>query len=56
MRFAFNQNDIPNWDRFMEMVRFFGFSVRVSGGMVDSHEINASASDFRAIVEMSSSA
>jgi hypothetical protein len=56
MKFPFSQNDIPNWGRFMEVVRFFGFSVRVSGGMVNSHEIDASPSDFRALVEMSSSA
>ena len=49
----FSQMDVPNWDKFIYIVRFFGFHVRVTGGMVYTHEINCSPKDLVAIIELS---
>ena len=54
MRFSFSQQDIKNWDRFISVASAFRFRVRVTGGMVNTHEIDASPADFAVIKEMAS--
>jgi hypothetical protein len=54
MRTAFNQNDIKNWDRFASVANALGFSIRVTGGLFNTHEIDASPADFAAVVELAS--
>ena len=54
MKFSFSQQDIENWDRFISVASAFGFTVRVTGGMVNTHEIDASPADFAVIKEMAS--
>ena len=54
MKFSFSQQDIKNWDRFISVASAFGFRVRVTGGMVNTHEIDASPADFAVIKEMAS--
>jgi hypothetical protein len=53
MKYAFNQNEITNWLRFVNIANQLGYTVRVTGGMVDTHEINGNETDFRAIQSMS---
>ncbi len=52
--YPFSQDEVYNWDKFHALVKLFGFSLRVTGGVVYTHDINASSADFKALVELSS--
>jgi len=57
LRHSFRQRDVgdkrSDWTRFADLANEFGYSIRVTGGVEYTHEINCSPLDFWALVDLS---
>jgi hypothetical protein len=57
LRHSFHQRDVGekryDWTRFAALADEFGYSIRVTGGVEYTHEINCSPIDFWALVDLS---
>jgi hypothetical protein len=56
VRHAFRQEQVTAWHDFVVLAHFFGFRVRTTGGCELTHEIDCSAADFYALLQLLSKA
>jgi hypothetical protein len=51
--YKFDKALVPNWDKFTQLASDFEYTLRETGGLMFTHEIDCSRTDFNSLVQLS---